>query len=127
MSLTKANDTQVYTTSKGTRREALGVVVMENLAGGDGAVLPAGTNRSGTITTGGTAQQLAPANTARKSLTIQNISDIDLWVNEIGGAAAIDAVGSYKIIAGQAFSVATNRAISIVGATAGKKWTATET
>lgn len=127
MSLTKSNDTQTYTGSDGNRKEAVGVVLMENQAGGDGAALPAGTDRSGSITTGGTAQQLAPANTARKSLTIQNISDIDLWINEIGGTALADGVGSYKVIAGQAFIVATNRAISIVGATTGKKWTATET
>jgi len=127
MGLSKTNDTQTYTGSDGNRREAVGVVVMENQAGGDGAVLPAGTDRSGAITTGGTAQQLAPANAARKSLTIQNISAGDLWVNEIGGTAAVDTAGSYKIPTGQAFIVATNRALSIVGATTAQKWTATET
>lgn len=88
--------------------------------------LPAGTDRSGSITTGGTAQQLAAANAARKSLTIQNISDADLWVNEIGGTAAADTSGSWKVPAGSVFSVSTNRAISIIGATTGKKFTATE-
>lgn len=90
------------------------------------ATLVAGTDRSGSITTGGTAQQLAAANSARKSLTIQNISDVDMWVNEIGGTAAADTAGSWKVTAGSAFAVSTNRAISIVAATTGKKFTATE-
>lgn len=91
-----------------------------------GPALPAGTDRSGTITLGGTAQQLAPANTARKSLTGQNISSADLWINEIGVTAAVGAAGSYKVAAGESFAVATNRAISIIGATTGQAFTATE-
>ncbi len=90
------------------------------------STLPAGTDRSGSITAGGTAQQLAAANANRKSLTVQNISDADLWINEIGGSAAVDTTGSWKIPAGSAFSVSTNRAVSIIGATTGKKFTATE-
>lgn len=93
---------------------------------GSGAVLPSGTDRSGAITTGGTAQALAPANTSRKSLTGQNISAGDLWINEVGGTAAVNGTGSYQITPGQAFGVATNRAISIIGATTGQKFTATE-
>lgn len=89
-------------------------------------ILPDGTDRSGQITTGGTAQALAPANATRRGLTGQNISAGDLWINEIGGTAAVDAVGSYKITAGSTFSVQTARAVSIVGATTGQKWTATE-
>lgn len=90
------------------------------------STLPAGTDRSGSITDGGTAQQLAAANVSRKSLTVQNISDADMWINEIGGTAAVDTAGSWKVPAGSVFSVSTNRAISIVGATTGKKFTATE-
>lgn len=89
--------------------------------------MPAGTDRSGAITLGGTAQVLAAANTSRKSLTVQNISVADIWVNEIGGTAAVDTAGSWKIAAGGAFAVSTNRAISIIGATTGQKFTATET
>lgn len=90
------------------------------------STLPAGTDRSGSITAGGTAQQLAAANANRKSLTVQNISDADLWINEIGDSAAVDTAGSWKIPAGSAFSVSTNRAVSIISATTGKKFTATE-
>ena len=89
--------------------------------------LPAGTNRSGAITTGGTAQVLAAANSSRLSLVGQNISSGDLWINEIGGTAAVDTAGSYKVGAGVSFAIGTNRAISIIGATTGQKFTATET
>lgn len=85
------------------------------------------TAASATITGSAAPQQLAPANAARASLVGQNISAGDLWVNEIGGTAAADTAGSFKVASGQAFSVSTNRAISIWGATAGQKFTATET
>lgn len=90
------------------------------------STLPAGTDRSGSITDGGTAQQLAAANVSRKCLTVQNISDADMWINEIGGTAAVDTAGSWKVPAGSVFSVSTNRAVSIVAAATGKKFTATE-
>ncbi len=88
--------------------------------------LPAGTNRSGSITTGGIAQQLAALNTARTGLFIQNISGADLWVNEIGSNASINTAGSWKLAPGESFSVSTNRAISIIGATTNQNFTATE-
>ncbi|PKP99605.1 MAG: hypothetical protein CVT74_07435 [Alphaproteobacteria bacterium HGW-Alphaproteobacteria-13] len=88
--------------------------------------MSAGTDRSGTIAAGGVAQQLAPANATRKSLTVQNISDADLWVNEIGGDAAVATAGSWRVPAGAVFAASTNRAISIVAAAAGKAFTATE-
>jgi hypothetical protein len=94
--------------------------------GQPGAALSAGTDRSGTITAGGNAQQLAAANTARRSLKGQNISSGDLWINENGGTAAADTAGSYRVPASGTFSVGTNRAVSIVGATTGQKFTATE-
>ena len=92
-----------------------------------GSPLPAGTSRSGSITTGGTAQQLAAANSARRSLTGQNISTADMWINEDGGTAAADTANSWLVPAGAPFSVSTNEAVSIVGATTGQKFTATET
>lgn len=90
------------------------------------AALPPGADKSGTIAAGGTAQQLAAANTSRTYLRGQNISGSDLWVNEIGGAAATNGVGSYRVPAGVTFSVNTNRAVSIFGATTGQAFTATE-
>jgi ABC-type multidrug transport system fused ATPase/permease subunit len=92
-----------------------------------GGALPEGTSRSGAITTGGTAQDLAPANASRKSLTGQNISAGDLWINENGGTAAADGTDSWKVIAGASFKISTNEKVSIIGATTGQKFTATET
>lgn len=119
-----SNVTELYKDMGGYQAKA--VYVAGGSLGGSSA-LPAGTDRSGTITAGGTAQQLAAANASRVSLTGQNISAGDLWINEIGGAAAVGGTGSYKIAGGQAFSVGTNRAISIIGATTGQQFTATET
>ena len=92
---------------------------------GPGA-LPAGTDRSGSIAAGAAAQVLAAALATRKGLKGQNISAGDLWINEIGGTAAADTAGSWRVQPGQTFCVSTNRAISIIGATTGQKFTATE-
>jgi len=112
----------------GGPREVVPVILVgsDGSLSGGGAPLPAGTDKSGSITTGGSAQQLAAANTARRSLKGQNISSGDLWINENGGTAAADTAGSYKIPAGATFSVGTNRAVTIVGAATGQKFTATE-
>lgn len=102
------------------------IVALGGADGSAGAPLTPGTDRSGAITTGGTAQPLAAANTARRGLTGQNISSGDLWINEIGGTAAADTAGSYKVASGSTFEVNTSRAVSIVGATTGQKFSATE-
>lgn len=85
-----------------------------------------GTDKSGNITSGGTAQTLAAANPHRRALTGQNISTGDLWINEAGGTAAADTTGSYKVPAGATFSATSHLAVSIIGATTGQKFTATE-
>lgn len=89
-------------------------------------LLQDGTNRSGAIATANTAVVVAPQNTARRQLTGQNISNGDLWFREDGTAAVVGATGCYRVASGQAFAVSTNRAISVVGATVGQAWTATE-
>lgn len=94
---------------------------------GSGGSLSSGNNRSGTIGTGGAAQQMAPANASRIALKGQNISAADLWINEIGGTATVNAAGSYKVTSGATFSIQTNRAVSVIGGTTGQAWTATET
>lgn len=93
-----------------------------------GSPLPSGTNRSGTITTGGTAQQLAAANAARRFLRGQNISAGDMWLRESanGDAAAPDAAGSFKVGSGQTFEASTSGVVSIWSATTGAKFTALE-
>jgi hypothetical protein len=92
---------------------------------GYGVELFSNTSRGGTITTGGTAQSLAPANPLRRGIEGQNISTGDLWINP-NGTAVVDGVGSYKVAAGEAFSFQDFGAISIIGATTGQKFTAQE-
>lgn len=92
--------------------------------------VPAGTltNRSGSITLGGTAQQLAAANTARRYLFVQNISAGDLWINFTTTAVADQP--SIQMPSGATFdmegSFVSTEAISIIGATTGQKFVAKE-
>lgn len=87
------------------------------------------TDRSGAITTGGTAQPVMAANSARAGGWIQNLSSADLWVNEIGGAA-VAAQPSIKIPAGQMYAFeptfTPRGAVSIFGATTGQAYSARE-
>lgn len=86
------------------------------------------TDRSGTITSGGTAQTLAAANTARKYLFVENVSIGDLWINFTTTAVAnqpsilIKANGSF-VMEGTYIST---EAVSIIGATTGQAFTAKE-
>ena len=86
------------------------------------------TDRSGTITTGGTAQQLMAANASRKGFSVQNLSTGDLWVRELGTAAATQP--SMKLVSGAYFETpagyGATGAISIFGATTGQAFTARE-
>jgi hypothetical protein len=102
-----------------------GVTPGDPTSPGQSATLPAGTDRSGTIAAGGTAQTLAPANANRRYLRGQNLSTGDLWLNEVGGTAAA-ASPSYRVPAGGTFGINTNQAVSIWGATTGQAWSATE-
>lgn len=87
------------------------------------------TDRSGTITTGGTAQQAMAANATRKYLLIQNSSDTAMWFNFTTTAVA-DSPSFYLSPNGGSFvqegSFVSTEAISIICATTGKKWTAKE-
>jgi hypothetical protein len=80
------------------------------------------TDRSGTITTGGTAQQLAAANTSRKYLLIQNTGNTDLWFNFT--TTAVQGQPSFKLSPGASFvmehSYVSTEAVSILGATTGQ-------
>jgi hypothetical protein len=91
--------------------------------------LGAGANMSGSITTGGTAQNAAAANASRRGFEIQNISGGDLWVSDVG-TAAVDTAGSFKLPAGASYYTQPGECgvgvISIVGAVTGQKWTGRE-
>ena len=89
-----------------------------------GGPLSAGTDRSGTA--GTSATTLAPANTARRGLTLQNISANNIGINEVGGAAAIGTAGTYTVPAGGQYKASTNRALSIIASAASSAYTATE-
>lgn len=86
------------------------------------------TSRSGTITTGGTAQQLAAANANRLGFSVQNLSTGDLWINTPGTAAASQP--SIKLVSGAYFETpagyGATGAISIFGATTGQAFSARE-
>lgn len=90
-------------------------------------------DRSGSITLGGTAQQLMPARTrdqgTRKGWLIQNMSAGDLYVR-FDGATAAAAVGSVLVPPAYQFTcpswLLTNDAISIYGASTGQAFTALE-
>lgn len=86
------------------------------------------TSRSGTIAAGGTAQQLAAANSSRRGIAIQNQSTGDLWINGTGTAAADQT--SLRIPAGALYESPSHHvgvgAISIIGATTGQAFWARE-
>jgi hypothetical protein len=89
------------------------------------------TNRSGSITTGGTAQQLMAANTLRKGFWIQNISTGDLYISDVGTATNNSSTPSSLVIkAGDlyesSFGCVSSAAISILGGTTGQKFVARE-
>lgn len=84
-------------------------------------------DKSGTITTGGTAQELAAANLGRDHLFIGNPNASgSLWVNDLGGTAAPNGAGSTEVVPGQVVETRARNAISIYGATTGMAFTAGE-
>lgn len=86
------------------------------------------TDRSGTITSGGTSQQVAAANSSRKYFMLQNISDETMWIDF--GVSAVQDTPSIKITTGGAFfaegSFVSDQVINIISATTGKKFVSKE-
>jgi hypothetical protein len=91
-----------------------------------GPALGAYTERSTTITLGGTAQVGMAALATRKAWVLQNIGSADLWISFVETAQA-DNPGSMRIAPGaSAFSsggFVSTQALSIIGATTGQKFT----
>jgi len=85
-------------------------------------------DRSGTITTGGASQTLAPANATRSYFFVQNISTDVLWVNF--GVAAVQDQPSIKLCPGSNFVMegffSSTDSINIIGPTTGAKFVAKE-
>jgi hypothetical protein len=85
------------------------------------------TDRSGSITTGGTAQALAAANESRDHIFIGNPNATgSLWVNDLGGTAAANGAGSTEVPPGSIVTTRARNAISIIHATTGATFTAGE-
>lgn len=114
--------------------QPVSVATLPALAAGTntiGAVLPTRgtfTDRSGTITAGGTSQTLAGANSSRTYLEIQNLSTGDLYVNFTSAASA--GGSSFKVPAGGSWFTppngVTTEAVTIYGATTGQAWVSKE-
>lgn len=85
----------------------------------------AGTDRSGTATTTSGALTVA-ANSARRGLVGQNVSAVNIGVNEHGGTAAIGSAGTYTVSAGQSFAISTNKAVNFIAASGTAAVTMTE-
>lgn len=118
-----------FPATNGATVEARAVVAVDPATG-----LPVGgditkTNRSGTITIGGTAQQLMAANPSRRGWQLQNNSSGVLWFNETGSTAVANQP-SFALYPGLMYEspvgAASTAAISIIGATTGQAFTARE-
>jgi len=95
------------------------------IGGGGGGSVREYTDASSTITTGGTAQTILAANSARTGISFQNISDTDMYLNTTGTATA--GAGSYLIKAGGTYvtdyGAKDSQAVSLLCATTGKAFT----
>ena len=104
-----------------------------NAADFNATVTPAAatlTDRSGTVATGGQAQQLAAANPARKGWRLQNTSTGDLWFNDTGGVASVGGAGCFRLTSLGYYESpaggASQTAINIFGATTAQSFSASE-
>lgn len=102
---------------------AAGVLQTGASAGGQSVAL---TDGSGTITTGGTSQQIFAANATRQYLFVQNLSTGNLYINF--GAAATQGSGSILLLPNSSFvmedQTVTNQTVNIIGATTAQAFTA---
>lgn len=80
------------------------------------------------ITTGGAAQTVLTANSARQFFFFQNISDEDMWINF--GTAATQDTPSIKIEPGSSYEAPSHFVpsglVSVISATTGKKFVCKE-
>lgn len=86
------------------------------------------TDRSGAIGSGGAAQQLAPANPARRGFFVQNLSADDLWISSVGTAAG--GQPALRVSPGQLYESPAHgvpvAAVSVWGAATGQPFAARE-
>jgi hypothetical protein len=122
-----------YVGSNGTTCTAVPISGAVNANGSaaqpvDTVVQGAAVYRGGTITAGGTSQQLMAANSARRGFTVQNQSTTDLYV-KVGQTATTNNV-SLRLSPGQFYETqpqhASTSVVNIIGATTGQAFYATE-
>ena len=86
------------------------------------------TDRSGTIATGGSSQPVMSANGSRDGFFVQNLSDGDIYINDLGAASATQP--SLRIPPGMLYESpmrgVTTAAVAIFGATTGQAFAARE-
>lgn len=116
--------TDPYSRGAGAATDAtLRVAVASGSSGPTGADY---TDRSGTIATGALSQVVAAANSSRRHLSFQNVSDTVMWINDTAVANADQP--SIKITPGsyyEPFCPPLGR-ISVICATAGKAFVCKE-
>lgn len=118
----------LYAGSDGTNLRAVSVDSTGKL--NTNVIPPSGTitTRSGTITTGGTSQQVAASNSFRKYFAIQNISDTAMYLGV--GYTPTSTTGILLTANGGGFAFESNfiptQAINILCATTGKAFVAWE-
>jgi hypothetical protein len=97
------------------------IVEAGSVIGNNGTISASAAN---SITLGGTAQTLFAANSSRMGWSIQNTSNLDLYVNDLGTAT----ITSYRITPGSEYNPASvnSSLISILGATTGQTFVARE-
>jgi len=116
------------TTDIQSLRTALGSPLQAGTVQSDTVIRAVASDRGGTITAGGTAQQLMAANAARRGYSVQNQSTGDIYINAMT-TATID-YHSLKIPAGSLYETTPTHvgpgAVSIIGATTGQAYYARE-
>ena len=131
LAVTVASDQSALTVAQATAANLNATVVQGTAANLKAQVVSAGataTDKSGTIAAGGTAQTAIALNANRRAFWIQNLSAGDLWISDVGTAAA--ASPSLKIVAGGLYESMPGNcptsAISIIGATTSQAFAARE-
>lgn len=103
------------------------VVVVDGISGQPVVGTAVYTDKSGTVTQGGTAQTLMAANSSRRGFSVQNNSTGNLTISSVGTAST---TAGFIIAPGQMYEAPAGgvprTAISILGATTGQRFDARE-
>lgn len=97
-------------------------------SGGSGAAASAAFTSRSTTSVANASTSLMPANAVRQAMKIQAPAGADLWVNELGGTAAVNGGDCFSIPAGSLYEphVASRSAVTYLCAAAGLPIVASE-